>query len=301
MRIRPAACGDPYARTGCDVGTVHINNREPGERTEFPAPEVIDAGFLELVRYGIRKADDPLIVDSLKVVDAILKIDTQFGPCWRRYNHDGYGQRKDGSPFKVWGQGRAWPLLTGERAHYELAAGHDIQPLIRAMEGFSSPGGMLPEQIWDHADLAQKGMLYARPSGSAMPLVWAHAEYLKLLRSVHEGRVFDRLQVVEDRYAQTRISPAVEIWLMIRQTLGMQAGRTLRLVTEQAFQLVWTKDGWTHTSHADSRPVGSAGHYADIPTTVSDTGQAEWTFYWTGDRRWEGRNFSTMLESAKAM
>ena len=33
------------------------------------------AGFLELVRYGIRRADDPLIIDSLKVVDAVLKTD----------------------------------------------------------------------------------------------------------------------------------------------------------------------------------------------------------------------------------
>jgi glucoamylase len=301
MRIRPAACGDPYARSGCDVETVHINNRAPGERTEFPAPEIIDGGFLELVRYGIRKPDDPVIVDSLKVVDAILRIDTQYGPCWRRYNHDGYGQRKDGTAFKVWGQGRAWPLLTGERAHYELAAGHDVKPLIKAMEGFSSLGGMLPEQIWDHADLSEKGMLYARPSGSAMPLVWAHAEYLKLLRSVHEGRVFDRLTIVEERYAQPRTSPGVEIWLPIRQTGTMQAGRKLRLVMEREFQLTWTRDNWATTNHSNSRAVGSAGHYADIPTQSRDTGQLEWTFFWIGEQHWEGRNFTVRLESPKTM
>ena len=126
MRIRPPQFGDPYAAPGADPQVVHINNRGPGEVVEFPAREIVDAGFLELVRYGVRRADDPLIVDSLKVVDHVLKVETPAGPCWRRYNHDGYGQRHDGGPFLGWGQGRAWPLLTGERAHYELAAGRDI-------------------------------------------------------------------------------------------------------------------------------------------------------------------------------
>ena len=94
---------------------IHIANRGPGEQVDYEACAVVDAGFLELVRYGIRRPDDPLIVDSLKVVDAVLKIDTPYGPCWRRYNHDGYGQRKDGGPYMGWGQGRAWPILTGER------------------------------------------------------------------------------------------------------------------------------------------------------------------------------------------
>ncbi len=115
------------------------------------------------MRYGIRRADDPLIVDSLKVVDHILKIDTPFGPCWRRYNHDGYGQQKDGGPFIHYGQGRAWPILTGERAHYELAAGGDVQPLVQAIEQFASVGGMLPEQVWDYKDMPDKGLYFGVP------------------------------------------------------------------------------------------------------------------------------------------
>jgi glucoamylase len=301
MRVRPPACGEPYARPNCGDGTVQINNREPGERTEFAPPEIIDAGFLELVRYGIRPADDPLIVDSLKVVDAVLKLDTQFGPCWRRYNHDGYGQRKDGSAYRGWGQGRAWPLLTGERAHYELAAGHDVQPLIRAMEGFSSPGAMLPEQIWDFADIPDKGMFYGRPSGSAMPLVWAHAEYLKLLRSVHDGRVFDRLAIVEDRYLKGKRPSEVEIWSFDRQLAQLPAGKRLRLLAPEEFQLVWSVDNWATTQHYNSRMVGSAGHYADIPSAGNQSGQIEWTFFWPIQQRWEGRNFSVRLESSGSM
>ena len=75
----------------------------------FPAKDIVDAGFLELVRYGIRKPDDALIVDSLRVVDAVLKVETPFGPCWHRYNNDGYGQREDGGPFAGWGRGAVGP------------------------------------------------------------------------------------------------------------------------------------------------------------------------------------------------
>src|SRR5437764_3723788 len=109
---------------------------------------IVDAGFLELVRYGIRKAGEPLMEDSLRVVDAVLKVDTPYGPCWRRYNHDGYGQGVHGESFKFWGVGRAWPLLTGERGHYEIAAGHDPGPYLRALEKFSQGVGLIPEQIW---------------------------------------------------------------------------------------------------------------------------------------------------------
>src|SRR5580698_4273393 len=145
MRIRPPAKGEPFHDESVPEGMIRINNREAGERNVFEAREVIDGGFLELVRYGIRRADDPLIVNSLKVVDHCLKIETPFGDCWRRYNGDGYGQREDGSAFEGWGQGRVWPLLAGERAHYELAAGNGVIPLIETYEKFATSGQMMPE------------------------------------------------------------------------------------------------------------------------------------------------------------
>ncbi len=108
----------------------------PGTRAEFEAREIIDAGFLELVRYGVRRADDPLIMDSLKVVDAVLKRDLPQGPGWLRYNWDGYGQRADGGPFLGWGQGRVWPLLDGRtrtlrtgRGQRPRAADRDVRAL----------------------------------------------------------------------------------------------------------------------------------------------------------------------------
>ena len=156
MRIRPPECGEAYAQEDCGKEVIRLSNRPPGERVEFEAREIIDAGFLELVRYGVRRADDPLIVDSLKVVDAVLKRDLPQGPGWLRYNGDGYGQRPDGGPYQGWGQGRVWPLLTGERAHYEMAAGKDIGTLIETYEKFATSGQLLPEQVWDEADRPER-------------------------------------------------------------------------------------------------------------------------------------------------
>ena len=184
MRILPDDVNNPVPAEDPNSGTLNIANLPGGTLNSFPAKEIVDAGFLELVRYGIRKPDDPLIRDSLKVIDAVLKVDTPMGPVWHRYNHDGYGQREDGGAYAGWGKGRAWPLLTGERAHFELAAGRDVTPFIRALEGFASATGLLPEQVWDEQDRPEIFMALGRPTGSAMPLMWAHAEYVKLLKSV---------------------------------------------------------------------------------------------------------------------
>jgi glucoamylase len=120
---------------------------------------------------------------------------------WRRFNRDGYGQRDNGEPYQAWGRGRAWPLLTGERGHYELAAGRDPAPFIQTLERLATPAGLLPEQVWDGPGLPQAGMRCGGPTGSAVPLVWAHAEYIKLLRSSRDNRCFDALPEVAGRYA----------------------------------------------------------------------------------------------------
>jgi glucoamylase len=299
MRIRPWEYGDPCEDEGCGDEIVRLNNQPPGAQNEFEAREIIDAGFLELVRYGVRRADDPLIIDSLKVVDHVLKVDTPFGPCWRRYNHDGYGQQDDGGPYIGWGVGRAWPLLTGERGHYELAAGRDAKPYIAALERFSSLGGMLPEQIWDSPDLPAAGMALGRPTGSAMPLVWAHSEYIKLLRSVTDGRVADGVSAVEERYGQGRRDNEVEIFKLDRKIKHMVAGKKLRVIALDHFVLVWTPDNWITTCSTPSRMVGCAGHYADIPTAPGQIGRITFTMNWFAQARWQGENFEVELVPPK--
>jgi len=313
IRIRPPQPGDPFYAphgkeeigSGEDHDLLKLNNREPGEQFEFEAGEIIDGGFLELVRYGIRRADDPLVVDSLRAVDAVLKIETQFGPCWRRYNHDGYGQRKDGGPFLTWGQGRAWPLLTGERAHYELALGRDITGLIKSMERFSSTGGMMPEQIWDQADLPEEGMYFGKSAGSAQPLVWAHAEYIKLLRSATDKCVFDRLSIVYDRYAKPgKDRPhhrQVEIFQLARMISEVPAGHVVRVLDPKRFRVVWSDDGWSNSHSTESVAVGYPGFYADIPTAqASGEGNSnliEFSIYWPEENRWLDHNKSVRVKT----
>jgi glucoamylase len=311
MRIRPPECGDPYARESCGKEMVHINNLAPGERSEFEAREIIDGGFLELVRYGVRAPDDPVIVDSIKVVDYVLKRDTPKGPCWLRYNHDGYGQRSDGGPFLGTGQGRPWPLLAGERAHYELAAGRDVRPLIKTIEAFASSGSMLPEQVWDEPDAW--GLVHGEPAGSAMPLVWAHSEYLKLLRSAVDGKVFDCIPIVADRYVRGNHAPSnIEVFKVARRQIRrMPAGKTLRITAAARFRVIWTPDNWQTTNTTESTQLGYVGSHADLPTTPEQTGSLSFTLFWPDDNgstpaggdgtsepqgRWEGRNFDVALD-----
>jgi glucoamylase len=306
MRIRPPAEGEPFHNPSIPPGMIHIANRAPDEKFDFEAREVVDGGFLELVRYGVRRADDPLILDTLKVIDHVLKIDTPYGPCWRRYNHDGYGQRKDGGPYIGYGQGRAWPILTGERAHFELAAGHDVSPYITAIEKFSSFGGMLPEQVWDYADLPSEGMYFGRSAGSAQPLVWAHAEYIKLLRSVADGEVFDRISVVADRYAvpanqkdKRSFTSTLEIFQLTRPISSVVQGGTLRIVDQLAFRVVYTTDNWATKSELNSRVVGRPGAFADIPTSAGQQGSIIFTLYWPEQDRWLGHNFEVSIFEVK--
>jgi glucoamylase len=295
IRIHPADLDDPAANEDPDSGAVLLHNRPPGAQYLFPAKEIVDAGFLELVRYGIRKPGDPLIEDSLSVVDEVLKVRTPFGPCWRRFNNDGYGERPDGGPYEGWGKGRAWPILTGERAHYELACGRDVKTYIHAMERFASKGGMLPEQIWDEPDLPDKHMSLGRPAGSAMPLMWAHAEYVKLLRSVADKKVFDLIPVVADRYLAGKGRKDLEVWSAARRVRRIKAGRVLRVVMPDAFLLHWTADEWRSQSDTLSKSSVLGMEYADVPLPQGQNAPIKFTFYWNESDRWEGRDYEVAV------
>ncbi len=299
VRITPPAPGEPFHNDSIPVGTLRIANRAPGEKNVFEAREVVDGGFLELVRYGIRRADDPLMIDSLKVIDHVLKIQTPNGVCWRRYNHDGYGQGKDGGPFLTYGQGRAWPLLGGERAHYELALGNDVKSFITAFEKFASIGGMLPEQVWDYDDMPEEGLYLGFSAGSAQPLVWAHAEYLKLLRSVADNKIFDSISVVEDRYAKKAadrtFTSSVEIFRTTRVFDTIPAGQTLRIDDHTRFRVTWSADDWATVQHLDSTAVGRAFFQASIPTARDQSGKITFTLEFPEENRWLGRNFDIAI------
>jgi glucoamylase len=292
IRILPDDVDNSNPAEDPDSGILKIANLTPGARNSFPAKEIVDAGFLELVRYGIRKPGDPLIADSLKVIDAILKVDTPMGPVWHRYNHDGYGQRDDGGPYVGWGKGRAWPLLTGERAHFELAAGRDVKPLIGAIERFASTTGLLPEQVWDAQDLPEKYMFLGRPMGSAMPLMWAHAEYVKLLRSASDGQVFDLIPEVASRYLGNRKAcQRFEIWKPNRQARVVKKGYRLRVQVPTSFRLHWTGDEWRTVNESPSAATAFGVEFVDIPITAAQQAPIRFTFFWPQSNSWEGRDY----------
>ena len=291
IRIRPVEPGDPEPDEDPDRGVLTIYNQPPGARTEFPARDIVDAGFLELVRYGIRQAGDTLIEDSLRVVDAVLRVETPFGPCWRRYNHDGYGQRDDGGPYEGWGRGRAWPLLTAERGHYELAAGRDAAPYLRAMERFATAAGLVPEQVWDAPDRPESRLHLGRPTGAAMPLMWAHAEYMKLLRSVSDGEVFDRVRGVAERYQPRRERPPLEVWTFRRRVRSVRPGTCLRIQARPSFRLRWTAGEWSAASDSASTPTGLGIEFVDVPLAPGQAAPLRFTFFWPEAGRWEGRDF----------
>ncbi len=295
IRIHPVDIKDPQPDEDPNRSVLSLRNQPPGVHAAFPARDIVDAGFLELVRYGIRKPGDPLIEDSLRVVDAVLKVDTPFGPCWHRYNHDGYGQREDGGPFEGWGRGRAWPLLIGERGHYELAAGRDVQPFLQAMEKFATATGMLAEQVWDEPDRPESHLYLGRPTGSALPLAWAHAEYIKLVRSAADGRVFDLIPEVADRYLKRRAVKPLEVWKLNRQVKAMPAGGTLRIQASAPFRLRWTGDEWQKAHDTPSTPTGIGKEFVDIPVPEGQRASIRFTFYWTGVERWEMRDFQVAI------
>jgi glucoamylase len=187
--------------------------------------EIVDPSFLELVRLGIRSPEDPLINKSLKVVDDILKVNTPNGEAWFRYTRDGYGEMDDGRPWnwdlKYTGKGHLWALLAGERGQYEIArenfetqkrgdaeripdsgfqtpGSSKARARLDAMLGFANGGLMIPEQIWDKPNSV---FPFGEGTGSATPLAWSMAQFIRLAVNLKNGRNLDTPDVVAKRYA----------------------------------------------------------------------------------------------------
>jgi glucoamylase len=165
--------------------------------------DIVDGGFLDLVRLGIRPASFGNITASLPELDAVDSVTTPNGDVyWHRYNHDSYGESQDDGTGWPAGHGhrtgRAWPLLSGERGEYELAAGRPAASYLKALADSGNAGYLIPEQVWDRAD--QYGFTFGEATGSASPLAWAEAVYVRLAQSIDAGRPVDRPSVVASRY-----------------------------------------------------------------------------------------------------
>jgi hypothetical protein len=205
--IRLSRTGDPNAAISYNLG-----NGGP----TLDQRSVIDQGFLEMVRLGLTPASDPTIIQSLPVVDGTIKSDTSTGTGFHRYNGDGYGDRaSDGRPWAPTGQGTGhlWPALAGERGEFEIASGSAGSALARlqAMHGGASGVGLIPEQDWEGPDLAASpfgtdpttasiGFRNGEAAGSASPLTWSAAQYVRLMRDLAAGKILEQPAEVFSRY-----------------------------------------------------------------------------------------------------
>ncbi len=291
--VRVAEPDDADAASPKD-GFVPIKNRPPSEDVARAAL-MVSPDALALVRFGLRAADDPRIVNTVAAIDALLKADTPSGPAWYRYNGDGYGEHADGRPFDGTGIGRPWPLLTGERAHYELAAGNTARAaeLARAMQAFAGESQLLPEQVWDTEDLPERELFKGGATGSARPLVWAHAEYIKLCRSIQAGAVFDRPPQTVARYL-TGSAPAsrLSVWRFNNKIRAMPAGAILRIETLAPSVVHIGVDGWSQVRDIEAIETGVGVWIADLDTTALTTAHhIDFTFYWPDVAHWEGEDF----------
>ena len=166
--------------------------------------DVVDAGFLELVRLGILRADDAVVEHSVRIIDSTIRVDTPNGPGLRRYNHDGYGETYFGGPWLGQGIGRVWPIFTGERGEYEIARHGDPTPYVEAMLRFGNSGGMIPEQVWDRAERTESNFVFGSGTGSATPLAWSMAQFIRLVVCAEEKRVVEMPDVVAEHFLKNR-------------------------------------------------------------------------------------------------
>ncbi len=188
--------------------------------------------------------------------------------------------------------------MAGERAHYELALGnHDeARRLLKTLEASSSDGGLIPEQIWDTDDIPKYELVRGKPSGSAMPLVWAHSEHLKLLRSLRDGVVFDTPPQVSRRYAIGKTESKLSGWRFSNVATTLVAGKTLRIQVLEAARVHWSSDGWATARDIETRPTPFGLHFADLDTEALAIGSTVvFTFHWAEADRWEGRDFSVTV------
>jgi len=186
-------------------------------------------------------------------------------------------------------------MLAGERAHYELACKRDVSAYLKAFEAFGGTQGLIAEQLWNRPDIPAAGMFFGQPTRSAVPLAWAHAEYIRLVRSASDGKVFDLLPAVATRYLSPHAPSQVEIWNFSRQLTTMPRGKTLRIPIGSAFMLRWTTDNWTHSVDTPATATGVDVYFVDIVTSATTPGPLIFTFNWTAEGRWEGVNFQVNL------
>jgi glucoamylase len=260
-----------------------------------PAEGAIAPEFLELVRYGLRRPKDERVLRSLQGVDTSLKVSLPAGPSWRRYAGDRYGEHEDGAPWDGKGRGRAWPVLTGERARHFFSMGLPAAEMVRTLEAFAGTSMALPEQLWDGPDIPSRGLQFGKPIGSVCPLGWAHAEYLELLVTIALAGFPDIVMPARRRYTEGPGLEAAYIWSHKHQITRIAVGRRLRVQVPRPATVHYTFDSWKTHSEVEAVDTTLGVWAAEVPCQKLARGaELSWTVhYMTG---WEGRNFTLTVD-----
>lgn len=308
----------PPDRDGALTGQVELQNRQ-GEK--IAASALVSLDFSYLTRLGLRSATDPRVLSTVRVVDHLLQVQTPSGPLYHRYNDDGYGEHEDGSPYDGHGIGRLWPLLSGERGHLALQAGEDPLPYLQTMMNCASSGGLLPEQVWDTDAILERGLYPGRPSGSAMPLLWTHSEFLKLLLAREAGKPAELLRVVAERYGHAQTAPTqlpssqpprpqplraqVRHWRPAAPVAQLEPGLLLLIEGEQGFTLHYGFDAgsgeetgeWQDVQDREALPL-PFGLWGVAFSPAELHGHRTLNFTRRTASGWEGQNHAVRLGAA---
>lgn len=205
-----ATTSGPYGNRNYFLRLSDNNDPNDGAKMEinsnggiYDERTIVDNGFLEFVRLGILRADDPLVLRSLDVTDQLLKASTPHGIAFYRYNRDAYGERSDGEAYDARnGRGRLWTLLSGERGEYELARGDRVSAVryLDSLMSFANSGLMIPEQVWDQERSPKPELVFGQGTGSATPLAWSLAQFIRLVMNIENGRNLDTPTAVVEHY-----------------------------------------------------------------------------------------------------
>ena len=130
-----------------------------------------------------------------------------------------------------------------------------------------------------------------------MPLVWAHSEYIKLRRSLIDGKIFDQPSQTVERYLVKKVAATYFNWRFNNKPRAMPCGKKLRILTIEPALVRWSFDMWQSSQDSDSIDSGCDMQHVDLSTDMLVTGRRiAFTFYWTNHARWEGRDYEVTVE-----
>ncbi|WP_419730811.1 glycoside hydrolase family 15 protein [Lichenicola sp.] len=221
-----------------------------------PGPAEADPDIVSLAVLGVLGVEDPRLARALAAIDAALRVDLPGGPGWCVRGDEGLAPR---------------PVLTAERATLAVLAGQhaEARALLASFEACAGEGGMLPERVDNEGGRG----------GMVMPHLWTHAEHVKLLRSIADGRSFCALPHARARYAGTDTPTRIARWRHDHELREMPAGRVLRVELPVAADLHWSDDGWVRIQDTPVVPVGLGIFVAELPTAALVPG-ARVVFTW---------------------